>query len=335
MVSKHFSCPVALRLSFASSVAALTAACSQSYDPQPARTKTGLMVSRPAFTEAEYGVRTSPRVVKGHGRVAKGGGHYKLGRPYKVAGRWYVPREDRSYDRQGIGSWYGDDFHGRVTANGEIFDMNGLTAAHPTFPLPSYAYVTNLDNGRKVLVRVNDRGPYVAGRIIDLSYASARAIGYADKGKGRVRVQYAGRAPMNGDDRRERQFLAEQSGSQRKFANMRPQSREVSETPRAWSPTAYRSGHSNGVVLQSRPSRERLQSQGAAYIQVRLFRDLENAERLRRDLAHVGAVEVAPMPSENGHIYRVRVGPIDAHDTERTVATISQRGVSDTRVVFE
>lgn len=293
------------------------------------------MVSRPLFTEAQYGVRTSPRVVNGRGRIAKGGGHYKLGRPYKVAGRWYVPREDRNYDRQGIGSWYGDDFHGRVTANGEIFDMNGLTAAHPTFPLPSYAYVTNLDNGRTVMVRVNDRGPYVAGRIIDLSYASARAIGYADKGKGRVRVQYAGRAPMNGDDRRERQFLTERANGQQNFSAVRQQAPRSVERSQTWSPTAYRSGHSNGVVSQSRQSRERLQSKGAAYIQVGLFRDLENAERLRRDLAHVGAVEVAPMSSENGHIYRVRVGPIDALDAERTVATIAQRGVSDTRVVFE
>ena len=334
MVSKHFICPVALRLSLASSVAALTAACSQSYDP-PARTKTGLMVSRPLFTESEYGVSTSRRVVSGNQRIAKGGGHYKLGRPYKVAGRWYVPREDRNYDRQGVGSWYGDDFHGRVTSNGEIFDMNGLTAAHPTFPLPSYAYVTNLDNGRTVMVRVNDRGPYVAGRIIDLSYASARAIGYADKGKGRVRVQYAGRAPMNGDDRREREFLAERANGQRNFSALRQQSPRSLDRAQTWSPTAYRSGQSSGLGPQSGVSREHRPSQGATYIQVGLFRALENAERLRRDLANVGAVEVASVPSDDGDVYRVRIGPIAAHEAERTVATVAQRGITDTRVVFE
>lgn len=334
MLSKHFIHPVALRLSLASSLAALTAACSQTYDP-PTRTKTGLMVSRPLFTESEYGVRTSRRVVTGRERITKGGGHYKLGRPYKVAGRWYVPREDRNYDRQGIGSWYGDDFHGRLTSNGEIFDMNGLTAAHPTFPLPSYAYVTNLDNGRTVLVRVNDRGPYVAGRIIDLSYASARAIGYVDKGKGRVRVQYAGRAPMNGDDRRERQFLAERAHGQRNFNSAAQQTSRSAERTQTWSPTAYRSGQSSGVGPQSAISGAHRPSQGTAYIQVGLFRDLENAERLRRDLANVGAVEVAPVPSPDGDVYRVRIGPIAAHEAERTVATVAQRGVTDTRVVFE
>lgn len=166
-------------------------------------------VSRPLFTESQYGVSSSPRVITHDGPVRKGGGSYKLGNPYKVAGRWYVPRDEPGYDRQGTGSWYGDDFHGRKTANGEIFDKSALTAAHPTLPLPSYAYVTNLRNGRTVLVRVNDRGPYVAGRIIDLSHASARALGYDGQGHAPVRVRYAGRAPLNGDDRRERRFLAE------------------------------------------------------------------------------------------------------------------------------
>ena len=97
--------------------------------------------------------------------------------PYKVAGRWYVPREEPGYDATGTASWYGGDFHGRKTANGEIFDMNALTAAHPTLPLPSYAYVTHLGNGRTVLVRINDRGPYAHDRIIDLSRGVARALG--------------------------------------------------------------------------------------------------------------------------------------------------------------
>ena len=99
----------------------------------------------------------------------RGGGRYKVGDPYQVGGRWYNPREQPDYDRVGIASWYGSDFHGRHTANGEVFDMNALTAAHPTLPLPSYAYVTNLSNNRTILVRVNDRGPYVGDRVIDLS----------------------------------------------------------------------------------------------------------------------------------------------------------------------
>ncbi len=140
----------------------MTAACSS--DP-PARTVGG--VSRPVFSEDEFGVSTSPRVAAYD--IPKGGGTFKLGSPYKVADRWYVPREDPNYDEVGIASWYGADFHGRRTANGEVFDANALTAAHPTLPLPCYAYVTNLDNGKTVLVRVNDRGPYVNDRLIDMS----------------------------------------------------------------------------------------------------------------------------------------------------------------------
>lgn len=158
---------------------------------------------------SKYGVSSSERVVQS-GPVPKGGGSYKLGKPYAIAGRWYVPREEPSYDRTGVASWYGDEFHGRKTANGEIFDRQSLTAAHPTLPLPSYAYVTNLENGRTILVRINDRGPYARDRILDLSHASATALGYAGQGLANVRVRYAGRAPLDGNDRHERSFLAAQ-----------------------------------------------------------------------------------------------------------------------------
>ena len=102
----------------------------------------------------------SPRVIADGEPVPKGGGIYKVGEPYQIDGQWFVPREEAAYDRSGIASYYAEDFHGRRTSNGEVFDMWALTAAHPTLPLPSYAYVTNLDNGRTLLVRVNDRGPY-------------------------------------------------------------------------------------------------------------------------------------------------------------------------------
>ncbi len=159
--------------------------------------------------DAQLGVATSPRVARGKA-VPKGGGIYKVGEPYKVAGRWYVPRKVAHYDRTGIASWYGAAFHGRRTANGEIYDMNALTAGHPTLPLPSYAYVTNLDNGRTILVRINDRGPYVNDRLIDLSLRSATELGYTRHGLARVRVRYAGRAPLDGNDRAERRHLAAQ-----------------------------------------------------------------------------------------------------------------------------
>jgi len=162
--------------------------------------------ARPA---RNWGV-ASPRVVPMGQPVPKGGGIYKVGEPYQIDGQWHTPREDPRYDRVGIASFYAADFHGRKTSNGEVFDMWALSAAHPTLPLPSYVYVTNLDNGRTLLLRVNDRGPYVNDRVIDVSLAAARYLGFEVRGTTRVRVRYAGQAPLSGDDRYEQRFLASQ-----------------------------------------------------------------------------------------------------------------------------
>jgi rare lipoprotein A len=125
-------------------------------------------------------------------------GHYKVGRPYQINGRWYYPEYDPSYDRVGVASWYGQDFHGLPTANGEVFDKEQITAAHPTLPLPSIVRVTNLENGRSVDLRVNDRGPFVGDRLIDLSQAAARELGYEGRGLARVRVKFLALADANG-----------------------------------------------------------------------------------------------------------------------------------------
>lgn len=151
------------------------------------------------FSEKEYGVKASPRVVA-NGPVPKGGGRFLVGNPYQVKGKWYYPKEDYSYNKTGIASWYGSAFHGRLTANGEVYDQQALTAAHPTFPLPSYARVTNVETGSSIIVRVNDRGPYHPGRIIDLSNKTAQMLDLQHSGTGDVRVQYVGRARMDGHD---------------------------------------------------------------------------------------------------------------------------------------
>jgi rare lipoprotein A len=150
----------------------------------------------------------SERVVNYGEPVPKGGGKYKTGSAYQVANQWFQPRENRTYDRVGIASWYGDLFHGRRTANGEVFDMDALTAAHPTLPMPVLVEVTNLENGRQLVVRVNDRGPYKANRVIDLSRKSATLLGFRGKGTARVRVRYLRDAPLDGDDSFERNFAA-------------------------------------------------------------------------------------------------------------------------------
>ncbi len=156
------------------------------------------------------GEKLGERVIPLGQPVPKGGGSYRLGEPYQVAGIWYQPREDSSYDRVGTASWYGELFQGRRTANGEIYDMERLSAASPTLPLPVYARVTNLENHRSIIVRVNDRGPYASSRIMDVSRRSAEALGFRERGTTRVRVQYLGRAPLNGDDSYERRYLASQ-----------------------------------------------------------------------------------------------------------------------------
>ena len=123
---------------------------------------------------------------------------YKIGNPYQIAGVWYYPKEDAGYDQTGIASWYGAQFHGRLTANGEIFDRTVISAAHPTLPMPVNVRVTNLDNGRSIVVRINDRGPFVRGRIIDLSEHAAELLGYKDQGLARVRVSFISRADLHG-----------------------------------------------------------------------------------------------------------------------------------------
>jgi rare lipoprotein A len=156
--------------------------------------------------DPRYGVSSSPRVVAFGEPVPKGGGTYRVGKPYTVAGRVYVPEEDANYREEGLASWYGDDFHGRLTANGEVFDMGSLTAAHPTLPMPCYARVTNLRNGKSLIVRVNDRGPYHGNRLIDVSNKAAELLEFRGNGVAKVRVEYVGRAPLEGSD--DRQLVA-------------------------------------------------------------------------------------------------------------------------------
>jgi rare lipoprotein A len=156
--------------------------------------------------DPKYGVSSSPRVVGFGEPVPKGGGTYRVGKPYTVAGKVYVPEEDVNYRAEGTASWYGDDFHGRLTANGEVFDMASLTAAHPTLPIPSYARVTNMGNGKSLIVRVNDRGPYHGNRLIDVSNKAAELLEFKGRGIARVRVEYVGRAPLEGSD--DRQLIA-------------------------------------------------------------------------------------------------------------------------------
>lgn len=168
-----------------------------SFGPSSPRTRS-FTPDAQAKANAEQGAPAQPRPV------------YKIGAPYTVGTRTYVPAEDRSYDAVGRASWYGGSFHGKTTANGEIFDQNALVAAHPTLPMPSYVLVTNLRNGRTIMLRVNNRGPFAEGRIIDVSAEAASLLGFKPYGLTEVRVRYAGPAPLDGRTERERAHLAAQ-----------------------------------------------------------------------------------------------------------------------------
>lgn len=137
----------------------------------------------------------------------------KVGSPYQIDGTWYIPAHEPDYDEIGTASWYGADFHGRTTASGEIFDMTVATGAHPTLPIPSLVEVTNLDNGNSIIVRINDRGPFRDGRLIDLSARGAELLGFRDQGTARVRVRYVGQAPR--EPLVTAQTLAPRPGTQR------------------------------------------------------------------------------------------------------------------------
>jgi rare lipoprotein A len=267
--------------------------------------------------------------------VPKGGGIYKVGTPYKVAGRWYVPREVSRYESAGIGSWYGAAFHGRRTANGEIYDMHALTAGHPTLPLPSYAYVTNLDNGRTILVRVNDRGPYVNDRLIDLSLRSASELGFTRHGLARVRVRYAGRAPLDGSDLAERRHLAAQSWHRggvevaQAGSPISTGSIEGAGPALPWSVMTYRRQPeaSRGV---SGSRRATLGGPRDPRIEAGPFATRAEAERMRHELEHLGPVAV--VPEGNEPVFLVRVGPFSTMAAKEAASELA--GIGDASIAI-
>ena len=286
-----------------------------------------------ATRDVELGVKTSPRVVSGGRYIRKGGGHYKVGKPYKVAGQWYAPRKDPYYDRRGVASWYGAAFHGRRTANGEVYDMNALTAGHPTLPLPSYAHVTNMTNGRTILVRINDRGPYVKNRLIDLSRRSARELGYQNNGLAHVRVRYAGPAPLNGNDTAERQYLAAQPwyGARRQFAkgispNSDSATTEPIVTPSTWPVLRNRNNRlaaASGLAAQ----RTSLGGPPRIYLGTGVFPLRAQAERLRHLLKGLEPVEVEKLNSGSKALLRVLLGPFDEVQAKAAIKQVASLGI--------
>ena len=313
----------------------------------------------------------SERVIPLGQPVPKGGGSYLVGQPYQVAGLWYRPREDAGYDQVGRASWYGELFHGRRTANGEIYDMDRLSAAHPTLPLPVYARVTNLANGRTIVVRVNDRGPYARDRIIDLSRRSAELLDFRGDGTAQVRVKYLARAPMNGDDSYERRYLASQRWMQVAAKGKSPHGGQgwttvsslpgedtlppenpenlafpwkaaapVEETASADAPLHWQASPRVAAPLPvaatgplPRGDKNAAQADGLL-IQAGSFKSKENADKARAALAAIAPVDVDPIEVGAEVYFRVRVGPFSAaNEDETALVRVTGAGYQGAKIV--
>lgn len=258
----------------------------------------------------------------GSGPLPKGGGVYKVGNPYWVAGKKYYPRVDDSYDRTGMASWYGPKFHRRMTANGEWFDMNRITAAHKTLPLPSFVRVTNLENNRTIVVRLNDRGPYAHDRIIDLSKKSAQLLGFKQQGTARVRVTYMGRAPLNGDD----YYVASRKAGRPIHASYDPTNVDVGK------PVIR--GNADGITTASLGSVTKHKT-GGVFIQAAAFSQRDNAHRTKAKLVDMfGSANMETLGTFNNPLYKVSVGPFSSQaDARDSLEQIQQEGLPDARII--
>ena len=243
------------------------------------------------------------------GRQTAAGGIYKIGTPYQIMGSWYYPRENPNYDEVGIASWYGTKFHGRRTANGEIFDMNLLTAAHPTLPMPVRARVTNLENSKSIIVRINDRGPFAKDREIDLSRKAAEVLGFRDKGTTRVRVQYLGRAPMY--DSAGRLIRGQEPTS---FIAEKPRTPDENKRVAAAPVEQVEKQTLDGRTIADAPPP--IASKRYA-VQVGVFSSRFNAERLKRQLDQITPAEVSEAEINGETYYRVKVGGANVREDAR------------------
>lgn len=260
--------------------------------------------------KSAFSGKGSPKY-EGSDPIPRGGGRYKVGNPYQIAGVTYTPREEPNYDKTGLASWYGPKFHKRMTANGEWFDMNALTAAHPTLPIPSYVRVTNLENNKSLVVRVNDRGPYAPNRIIDMSRKSAQVLDFQNQGLVKVRVQYLGKAPLEYTD-------ADIVAMNDKYRTRgRPQTQ-----------------FADAQVTTNETRNLTTASIGGYFVQAASFSSQDNAYRLRDRLTPIGDVAVDELVVGSTTYYRVRVGPMSDHDSaNRALEQVLATGQRDAHVV--
>jgi len=278
-------------------------------------------------------------------------GTFKVGKPYTVLGQTYVPQETYSYVETGIASWYGPGFHGGKTASGEKYDQNEMTAAHRTLQMPSLVRVTNLGNGRSVVVRVNDRGPFVKGRIMDVSGGAAKLLGMVGTGTARVKLELLGNeskalanAAKTGRSTKGVEVAFNQTGQLPSSYNyVAPSGPVISDVPMTEQDItqAAQAGSVAGHVEQGRfyPNpvvEQHPVVQTALFVQAGAFGIEENAKRLALKLSSISLSHVVPVPYSGGTLYKVRVGPLDSVRTADTVLKkVLASGQSDAIIVVQ
>lgn len=246
----------------------------------------------------------------------------RVGPPYQANGRWYVPAAEPGYEATGTASWYGPTFHGGRTASGEIYDQEAITAAHPTLPLPSLVQVTNLENGREVIVRVNDRGPFVGDRILDLSHGAAQVLGVERTGTARVHIRYLGPAPRHyGDPASPTPALAPppssiqpvRSAEEGPTSLLPPRASDESPAPAPVAPGVQQVTYAPPAPMPVGSSA------GSYFVQVGAFSDVDNAHRVQAAVSSAGQVGVDVRRNGAGaELFRVRVGPFASRDEADT-----------------
>lgn len=273
---------------------------------------------------------------------------YKIGKPYKVNGVWYYPKVDYDYNETGIASWYGPNFDGKKTANGETYDQNAMTAAHKTLPLPTMVRVTNLENGRSIEVRINDRGPYAPGRIIDMSRRGAQLLGFMEKGTARVRVQVmkeesqllaAAASAKGGDDMAPAPTAAPSGDVTASVLEPIQGSQTSAAKPQQSTAQPKQSGSALGQVKAPEPDDKvtimPVKSTNI-YIQAGAFLQQANARKLESQLRAIGPVRVAPVSVGQQRFYRVRIGPIASVEAaDQMLLKMIEIGHPEARIVVD
>ncbi|MGD9638399.1 MAG: septal ring lytic transglycosylase RlpA family protein [Alphaproteobacteria bacterium] len=294
-----------------------------------------------------------------------GGATYKVGSPYKINGTWYYPKEDYTYSEVGVASWYGPQFHNKLTANNEIYDMNALTAAHRTLPLPSMVKVTNLQNGRSLVLKVNDRGPFAKDRIIDISKRGAQLLGFIEQGTAKVRVEVLpeeslalknqllsseGRSNLGSmaggivpvaqnsvseipvranelPDAEKEDYLTSKTSSQNISADQYDIWQEPVKNNSALTPEVTKSDF---TLESTSPS-----AVSGTMVQVGAFSSYENAQKLSNSISSIGNASISDIDVNGQKFYRVRITAPNSDDAKNIVSKLINSGHQGARIVNE